>query len=48
MYRGKKTLTSTPLPFNNKKKEKKNQGTPAPLKQGNKYNKIIPLAYLNS
>jgi hypothetical protein len=30
---GKKTLTSTPLPFNSKKKRKKNQGAPAPLKQ---------------
>jgi hypothetical protein len=33
MYRGKKPLTSTALPFNNKKKEKKNQGALVPFKQ---------------
>jgi hypothetical protein len=30
---GKKTLTSSPLPFNSKKREEKNQGAPAPLKE---------------
>jgi hypothetical protein len=30
MYREKKTLTSTPLPFNNKKKRKKIKAHPLP------------------
>jgi hypothetical protein len=31
MCRGKKTLTSTPLPFNNRKKRKKIKAHPLPL-----------------
>jgi len=40
--KAKKTLTSIPLPFNSKKKKKKNQGAPFPLCHNEFVKKITP------
>jgi hypothetical protein len=44
----KKTLPSTPLPLNSKKKKKKNQGAPFPLSHNEFVKKITPFPSLPS